>query len=327
MSPLTDLLPKALFPALESDIIGRLIVSLRQAGIDDCLVGVGWKKEMVIRRALEIRGANPIQTVEVANWETGALRTLVTVLNRLNDATAIVCPADCITTVEMLSDTLRLHHAARATGQVVTLAVDEAVRQNPNVYADSHGRLLGVGKSIPGARPLGRSAMLLVIERAFMDACSRYLDYGCTSVQDSINRFASEGGIVGAAMVHGPWYDVDTIGSLLAANRGLLSGDGTTCPECMYVSEGDSYHAETATTGPGGIKIGVGVKIQGPCLLTGGTRVSRDCALGPSVLTRAGTKIGHSCSIRNAILFGNSVVPPRSVLDGVVVYQGVPYTE
>jgi len=326
MSPLTDLLPKALLPALESDMIGRLIISLRQAGIDDCLVGVGWKKEMVIKRVLEIKGANPIQTVEVGNWETGALRTLVAVLDRLNDATAIVCPADCVTTTEILNETLRLHHA-RATVQAVTLAVDESVRQNPNVYVDSHGRLLGVGKSVPGARPLGRSAMLLVIERAFMDACSRYLDDGCTSVQDAINRFASEGGIVGAAIVHGPWYDVDTIGSLLAANRSLLSGHGATCPDCMYVPEGESYHAETATTGPGGIKIGIGVIIQGPCLLTGGARVSRDCALGPSVLIRAGTKIGHTCSIRNAILFGNSVVSPRSVLDGVVMYQGVPYTE
>ncbi len=291
MRPLTVSCPKVMLPVANRPILEHIIISARDAGIDEFVCVVGYMDDVVrdyfgdgSRLGVRIdyvgqkEQLGTAHAIEMASRSVGA-RFLV-----LN-GDAIVTPPDLRSLIERKED--------------IVLATKEL--ENPAGYGVvkvDGGRVARLIEKPDHAAGNLVNAGIYLFSGAIFDAIKETGESvrGEYEITDSINALASDLDI-GYSMLD-TWIDIGRPWNLLDANEYLLTN---TDAEIAGV-------VEPYATLHGNIRVGKGSIIRNGSYITGHVIIGENCDIGPNCFIRPSVSIGDDVRIDNAVEIENSIV-------------------
>ena len=319
MSPLTDVIPKALISCVGVTLIDRLVSVLRTEGIESFTIGVGWKGTEMERHFDNHPERNRIDVVHVPEYERGPLQTLLTALDVVHDEQFIVCPADLFVEGGIVSLTMS-EHVTNNPPRTASIAVDKSGRTGTPVYVKDTSLVAGLGRTVQDCSESGRSAMVLAVNKRFISYCREALDSGERRVVDALTLAIGKGEAIRQVDVTGRWFDVDDIASLLEVNEYLLR---STIPEIsgsVFIPAGDTMDIGETITLPSGIVLESGVQIIGPSFIAPGCKIGSHCVIGPVVSLEMKAMVESNSNVRESLLLGGAQVRKDTNLMSSVVH-------
>ena len=316
---LTQTIPKALVEVAGKTLLEYGIERLTNANIQDIIIAVGWKGDMIRNAITRIENLPEVKIIDVYNYEIGPLQTLTTALDAVRNETSVICPVDLL----ISSDAIRgiVSHHTEAQNALVTLAVDLQSTSGSIVSLDSLGRVLGVQKEIDNADSIATSAMFMVTSTGFAEYCKKFLNSGSTTAVSVLNNIIEKGHSIQSYAVSERWLDIDTIADVLEANKYLLESATRKYHSSIFIPSGDTMDIGDMLSLGSGITIGSGVTLNGPCLIERESVIGANCILGPYTSLGRRTQIGVQCEIQNAIISGQSMIPDYTKLSDILMNE------
>ena len=315
LGPLAEHIPKALLECGGQTLIERTIKSYTESGIDDIIVGVGWKGHKVRKHIEQAFHNEAIRIVDVPNYMHGPLQTLVTSLESNNEP-CIIGPADSIIDSSIL---LELIESYKQQSNDLIIAVDREASHGTDVYINESGDVSGLGSKKVG-KYLGKSAMLVVTSSNFLDLCKDALAGGMQTIASVINHAIELELSINHAGVTGEWFDIDSIRDLLEANRYVLQRIDDTLENCIFIPTNDTLEIGENLVLDSGIHIGAGVRIKGPSIISADCHIGENVLIGPNVCLGINSFASVGCSISESIVLRSSRIKSGVILSNVIIH-------
>lgn len=323
MRGLTQVVPKALIQIAGKTLLERSIECLLEANIHQISIAVGWKSDMIRKAITHHPYLQSLQIIDVPNYEIGPLQTLTTALRSIRGQETIIYPVDLLISSDAISTVISHHDSVNSK---VTLAIDREGTSGSDVALDSHGGVLGVQKKLDNAISTAKSAMFMIVSSDFVAFCENSLHQGATTAVSVLNDMIEQGLPIQSSPVSEMWFDADTMADILDANRFLLGRIENQSPGSILIPNGDTMDIGDTIVLDSGIEIGEGVSLTGPCLIRENSKIGKNSHIGPNVSLDLGTEVGSDCEIQNAVIYGQSKIPSRSKVHGIIMYESTQFT-
>ncbi|TXT53982.1 MAG: hypothetical protein BAJATHORv1_100067 [Candidatus Thorarchaeota archaeon] len=317
LSPITNTRPKSLIRLCGQSILERLLNTCSQVGINDFIIGLGYRGHQIQEHLKGSKFADNIHFVEVEKYEIGPLQTLTSCLEQVDDAPVLVLPSDLVTAEELLQSFI---DAKVNIGSLDAILGVMASGDKSQVHIDDSGTILGIGNDSGDYTQSLSSAMLLLISQNFFSKLQTALDDGCTRVSDALNYWIHRGTKIGSEMVDGFCYDLDNPPTLLQATKFLLESK-TVKPNGIHVPKGDVMEIGDAIHLSNGLSLYPGVSLKGPLYIDAGCIIEASCEVGPSVSLDCRTIVKTNSVLSDMISVGNVTLPSNSHIQNAVVYD------
>jgi len=293
------------------------IERLTKANIQDITIAVGWKGDMIRNAVSQFENLPEVKIVDVSNYEIGPLQTLATALDAIQKKEAIICPVDLLISSDAISEIVSNHTDNQDS--LVTLAIDPQSNSNSIVSLDSRGYVLGVQKEVHNADSIVKSAMFMITSSGFTEFCKKALSNGSTTAVSVLNDIIETGHKIQSYAVSEKWFDIDTVGDVLEANRYLLESASRQYHGSIFIPSGDIMDIGDTLSLESGITIGDGVTLKGPCLIESESTIGANSVIGPYTSLGIGTQIGDQCEIQNAVISGQSRISNHTKLSDILM--------
>ncbi len=299
MRPLTSNIPKPLLPVAGRPFLEHSIEALRESGIKDIILLVGWRAQRV-REHFGDGKEFGVRIEYVEQAERLGTAHAIGMVKDMVDSPFVCLYGDVVLTKESVKGLVEHHRKVR--GSVMALTLVEDARRYGEVVTEA-----GVVKDIiekpehPETNTINAGAY--VLEQAIFDAIAetRKSLRGEYEVTDSLKRMMRTTHLY-TYLLKDEWTDVARPWDLLEANRILMSRMETDI-------KGEVSDRATLV---GNVRVGKstrilpGVYIQGPAI------IGERCEIGPNCYIRPSTSIGDRCKIGAAVEIKNSIIMSRT---------------
>jgi len=321
MRPLTDVIPKALVNVAGKTLLEWAIERYSQSGMEDIVIAVGWKGNMIEDFVSESNLNSRI--IHVPDYETGPLQTLLTAIETF-DGDFLLSPVDAILDPSTVLG-IQEHHASLGGSESMSLAVTLGAESGAPVGYSDDGLITHIGdfESIP--KNVARSAMMLIAHTRIREVCKSALDNGKERVAQVLELMIKEGAPVHSYRVSQPWFDIDTLSDLLTANQHLLHRGGLGETNTVFIPLGDTIEVGDSLVLRSNITLDKGTSLHGPVLITSSSTIGKDCKLGPNVTIASNSALGDGCEVTDAVIFGESKVSSQSRVHRSVIFKSIGY--
>lgn len=305
MRPLTANLPKPLLPVAGKPFLAHTIEALRDAGVTEMSVLIGWQG----RRVKEYFGRGDAFGVRLAYEEQNErLGTAHAVgLARAHvDGDFLSVNGDVVVSANAVHGLLEFHKKVRGP----VMAVAEA--ENPGAFGvvELDGeRVVGLEEKPRAPKSNLINAGVYVFPEDVFAAIDRTpkSPRGEYEITDTIRILMADGGVY-AYRLPDPWIDVGRPWDLLAANEILMRGlKGRVEGE---VDGNATLSGEVVVEA--GARVLNGAHVKGPTIIGQGSEVGPNCYVRPSTTIGRGCKVGNGCEVKNSILMDGTHVPHQN---------------
>ncbi len=317
LRPLTDRLPKPMVPIVNRPFLERMLGWLRQHGITEVLLAIGYLPEVVRAHFGDgaAHGAQIAYAIEKEPLGTGgAIKHAEAHL----DATFLAFNGDILTDID-LTAVIASHQRRHALATLTLIEVPDPSRFGV-IETNTEGRVRAfVEKPAPGATTSRTiNAGIYVLEPEAV----RRMPLGAFSIErDFYPALIASGAPVFGHLAPGCyWKDVGTIQQYHEAHDDIFQMrfrtdiPGRMVRPGLFV-EGDAEIADDAVLEPP-VVVGPGVVIESGAHLSGGV------ALGPGARIGAGALVHHSVVWADAVIEHNAVVRSGILASGASVAAG-----
>lgn len=293
MGPLTESRPKGMLPVANKPLLEHIILSLKEAGISEFLVVIGYRKEKIIDHFKDGSSLGvSIQYVE-QNKQMGTADAVAAARN-LVDERFLVTNGDVIAGS---SDIKKLFNTK---GDAVLAAKKVTVPEDYGILFVKGSRIEKLVEKPKESTSDLANAGIYVFSPAIFDAIdntkpSRRGEYEIT---DSI-QFLIDHGNGPSCVVLEKLQDIGFPWHLLEANEMLLNNR----VDWDVMGEIEPY-----ATLKGNVAVGEGTIIRNGAYIVGPAVVGKNCDIGPNCYIRPATSIGDGVRIGNGVEVKNSIV-------------------
>jgi len=295
MRPLTSNIPKPLLPVAGKPFLEHNIDALKDAGIKDIVLLIGWKAHR-IREHFGDGKAFGVRIDYVEQKERlGTAHAIGMVKDRM-DSAFLCLYGDVVLTKESVKGLVQ--HHKKVKGSVMALTTVEDPSRYGCIKAED-GVVMDIVEKpeVPEGNMVNAGAYIL--EPEIFDAISetKKSPRGEFEVTDSFKILMKKTHLY-THRLEGEWIDVARPWDLLEANRILMKGLETNI-------EGEV--SENATV-VGAMQVGKGSHVKAGSYIEGPVIIGKDCEIGPNAYIRPSTSIGDNCKVGNAVEVKNSIV-------------------
>ncbi len=288
--PLTLTKPKPLLKVMNREIIRHNLDAL-QGLVDEVIVIVGFKKEMIIDEIGHKQGKLPIQYTEQKS-QLGTGHALKQVEKLIKDR-FLVIGGDDIFSKKDIKSCLKHKYA------VLGCKVENPSRFGIFVLNNKEVKKV-VEKPKNFVSDLANTG-LYVFDKAVFSHKLRKSQRGEYEIVDYINMLVKKEKVV-LEEVKGRWLSVGYPWDLLTANNDLVS-------TIRSVTHGE---IEKNVTIHGKLKVGKSTKILSGTYIEGNVVIGDNCKIGPNCYVRGNTSIGNNCHIGHAVEIKNSIIMDKA---------------
>ena len=321
MRPLTNEIPKALINVAGKTLLEWAFDRYNQSGIDDVVIAVGWKGDMIEEF---VSNSNlKASVIHVPNYEIGPLQTLLTAIETF-DGDFLLSPVDAMIEPATVMG-IQKHHSDLSDSEGMTLAIATGAESGTLVEYSDDGLLTNIGPVESTSENVARSAMMLMAHTRIRDFCRSTLDDGKERVVQLLEQLIKNGTHVRGYSVSQPWFDIDTMSDLLAVNQHLLHRGGFGDTNSVFIPFGDSIEVGDTLKLGSNITISKGASLMGPVLITSNCKIGEGCKIGPNVTITSKTTLSAECEVTDAVIFGESKVSPQSRVHRSVIFRSIGY--
>jgi len=297
MRPLTANRPKAMLPVANRPILEHLLAALREAGVEEVSVVVGYRKDKLEGYFGDGSGF-------------GLDLSYIHQQRQRGTGDAVACASDWNEPFLAVNGDLLVGagHLRRVMGSPADAVV--SVREVPDPrqmgVVDVEGGKVRriIEKSPDPPTRLANAGVYRFPPKVFQAlADCRLSPRGEIEVTDAVNRLVEMGLGIEAIPVEGEWLDVGRPWDLLAANEAVLARESREWrkDEIDGVVE-PNVHAH------GPVAVGENTRLRSGTYIEGPVLIGEDCDIGPNCYIRGATSIGDRVRIGNAVEVKNSVI-------------------
>ncbi len=299
MRPLTSNIPKPLLPVAGRPFLEHNIESLKEAGIKDLILLVGWRAQR-IREHFGDGKAFGVKIEYVEQKERLGTAHAIGMIKDKIDSSFFCLYGDVVLTKESVKG--MVEHHKKVKGSVMALTTVEDPRRYGSVIVDA-----GVVKDIvekpdvPESNLVNAGAYILEPEIFEAIAETKKSSRGEFEITDSFKVLMHKSHLY-THLLAGEWIDVARPWDLIDANRILMEG-------LRSDIKGDVSDKATII---GNIQVGKGTKILPGSYIIGPTIIGEHSEIGPNAYIRPSTSIGDHCKIGAAVEIKNSIIMDRT---------------
>ncbi len=321
MKPLTDRIPKALVNIAGKTLIEWAFERYSRSGINDIVVAVGWKGNLIEEFVSDSNLDAKI--VHVPNYETGPLQTLLAAIETF-DGDFLLSPVDAMIDLSSVKGFLD-YHSYHDTQEGLTLAVSSNADSGTIVELGHDNLVTGINSAGSHPKKTIRSAMMFIGHTRLRELCKSTLENGKTRVVHLLEQLLVNGVSIEYYDVEQPLFDIDTLSDILVANQHFLQRGLLGKCDSIFITEGDSIQVGDSLALESKITLGEGIELQGPVLIEVNCEIGNFCKLGPNVTIGSNTKLATGCEVSNAVIFGKSQISPQSDVHKAIIYDSIKY--
>jgi len=295
MRPLTSNIPKPLLPVAGRPFLEHNIEALKEAGIRDLILLVGWRAQRV-REHFGDGKSFGVRIEYVEQKERLGTAHAVGMIKGMVDSPFFCLYGDVVLTKESVKGVV--DHHKKVSGSVMALTTVEDPRRYGSIVAEN-----GVVKDIvekaevPPSNLINAGAYVLEPEIFEAIAETRKSPRGEYEITDSLKLLMKKKHLF-THLLTGEWIDVARPWDLLEANRILMA-------DLESDVKGDVSEKATVI---GSIRVGKRSKVLPGSYLVGPTIIGEDCEIGPNAYIRPSTSIGDHCKVGSAVEVKNSII-------------------
>jgi len=299
MRPLTSNIPKPLLPVAGKPFLEHNIESLKEAGIRDLILLVGWRAQRIREHFGD--GKNFGVKIEYVEQKErlGTAHAMGMIKDKI-DSSFFCLYGDVVLTKGSVKG--MVEHHKKVKGSVMALTTVEDPKRYGNVIVDA-----GVVKDIiekpdvPESNLVNAGAYILEPEIFEAIAETKKSPRGEYEITDSFKTLIRKSHLY-THLLTGEWIDVARPWDLIEANRILME-------DLKSKIEGDVSDRATII---GNIQVGKGTRVLPGSYIIGPTIIGENCEIGPNAYIRPSTSIGEHCKIGAAVEIKNSIIMNRT---------------
>lgn len=299
MRPLTSNIPKPLLPVAGRPFLEHNIESLKEAGIRDLILLVGWRAQRIREHFGDGKDFGvKIEYVEQKE-RLGTAHAIGMIKDKI-DSSFFCLYGDVVLTKGSVKG--MVEHHKKVKGSVMALTTVEDPRRYGSVVVDA-----GVVKDImekpdvPESNLVNAGAYILEPEIFEAIAETKKSPRGEYEITDSFKTLIRKSHLF-THLLTGEWIDVARPWDLIEANRILME-------DLQTDIKGEVSDRATII---GNIQVGKGTRVLPGSYIIGPTIIGENCEIGPNAYIRPSTSIGEHCKIGAAVEIKNSIVMNRS---------------
>ena len=310
MRPLTSRRPKVMLPLVNVPMLGHLITAVRQAGIDEVTLVVGYGEREVRKYCGDGRAFGLSISYVPQRFQKGTADALYAARNLIDDTfllmngDMIIQKADIEGIMEMQAPCMGIYHSDHPEDYGVVSVGGSRVTQLEEKSENPAGNLINAGMY------RFDTDIFSLLESV---KCSSRGEYELT---DALDAYIKDD-MLGFFELDS-WLDVGFPWDLLTANEILLQDMH---PACKGLVEDGAYIHGPISIGEDTV-IKSGSYIEGPCI------IGNDCRIGPNAHIRGSTSIGDRCHIghctevKNSVIMSDTKIPHFNYIGDSVVGSG-----
>ena len=312
MRPLTSNIPKPLLPVAGKPFLEHNIEALRDAGIKDIMLLVGWKANRV-REHFQDGKAFGVKLEYVEQKERLGTAHAISMI-RDSVAEPFLCLyGDVVVPKQSIKDIIEHHRKVK--GSVIALtSVSDPKRYGCVEVEDGVVTSIAEKPETPQGNLINAGAY--VFEPEIFDAIdeTKKSVRGEYEVTDSLKILIDKKHMF-AHLLKGEWIDVARPWDLLEANRMLMAG----LEEKVEGEVSDRAAIEGPVVMGAGSKVMAGSYITGPAIIGTNTIVGPNAYIRPSTSVGNGCKVGNGVEVKNSIIMNDTKVPHLSYVGDSVL--------
>lgn len=297
MRPLTANKPKPLLHVAGKPFLEHTIISLKNSGITDIVILVGWRSELLQEyfgtgKDLGVKITYMYQTVRY-----GTAHAIGTARNNFDDA-FLCLNGDILTTTELVKGILGNYKKNKSTIMALTKVPDPTGFGVVQLEKNKVKRIIEKPKQYIGDLV---NAGVYIFSPKIFDAVdnTKLSPRGEYEITDAIEILINEmSHVVYGYELSTPWLDICMPWHLLNANELLMKG----------IKGHNLGTIEKLATVIGQVQIGKNSIIRNGSYIIGPVIIGENCDIGPNCYIRPNTSIGNNCKIGNAVEVKNTIV-------------------
>ena len=310
MRPLTTTRPKVMLPLVGRPMLEHLICGVRDAGITDIILVVGYREE-AIRTWFGDGSAFGVSVRYVVQRNQLGTADALRAAEPFVDREFLMLNGDMILDVADIRAVIALPSPVMATS-----TTDHPESFGVVTVADDFVTSLEEKSPAPKSNIINAGAyrfdpeIFAILKQVNLSGRGEY------ELTDALSEYIAGGKL--RAYPLSVWMDVGYPWDMLAANERLLAA----------VSEGCEGTIEENVMIHGPVRIGKGAVIksgtyiEGPCLIGAGTTVGPNAYLRPGTTVGRNCHIGHAVEIKNSIIFDDTKIPHYNYIGDSVIGSG-----
>ena len=308
MRPLTGSRPKVMLPLCGRPMLEHLIVNLRESGIKDIILVVGYKEESI--RKWFGNGA----------WLGVSIKYVVQrkqlgTADALRVAESFVTDKFMMLNGDMVLEVSDIQKLARMKAPVMAVSTTTHP-ENFGVVTISKGKITSLEEKSPHPKSDTINAGAYLFETEIFDILKKVSpsSRGEYELTDAFMDYIAEGKL--RSMNLEVWMDVGYPWDLLTANEKLIQN---ITDDRQGTIEENVVIRGALVLGKGAV-IKAGTYIEGPCIIGENTSVGPNAYLRPGTTVGKNCHIGHAVEIKNSIVFDETKIPHYNYIgDSVIV--------
>jgi UDP-N-acetylglucosamine diphosphorylase/glucosamine-1-phosphate N-acetyltransferase len=295
MRPLTANIPKPLLPVAGKPFLEHNIEALREAGIKDIILLVGWRAHRIHEHLGDGKEFG-VRIEYVEQKERLGTGHAIGMVRDMVDGPFFCLYGDIVLSKETTKAMVAHHNKVK--GSVMALTNVEDPRRYGSIVVEN-----GVVKDIiekaevPPSNIINAGAYILDPEVFEAIAETKRSPRGEYEVTDSFKILMKKSHLY-TYMIQGEWIDVARPWDLLEANRILMAG-------LEKKIEGEVSDRATII---GNIQVGKGSRVLPGSYIIGPAIIDQECEIGPNAYLRPSTYIGDKCKVGAAVEIKNSII-------------------
>ena len=314
MRPLTFTKPKFLLPVAGKPALDHVLLLLKNAGIDEIAMVVGYEKEQIIERYGDGSGLGVKLQYLYQKKLLGTANAVSLAEDFVGGDRFVVMNGDTLVDQESLNALLKRYEKVGSDknfgGIMVTIEVEEP--EQFGIVFLRRGKVSEIVEKPKRVKSKLANAGIYIFDPAIFEAIKRTKkskrgEYELTtSMQILINR--------GKTIYTSPlnlWADIGRPWDLLVANEYFSRGQ---LGEIHGKVEMGAYIEDN-------VYVGEGSRIRSGSYILGPTYIGKDCDIGPNCFIRPYTSIGNDVRIGNAVEVKNSIIMDHTNI-GHLSYAG-----
>jgi len=304
LRPLTENRPKPMLPVATKPILEHVFDQLIEAGIDELVVVVGYKRDRIQSYFGPTYRNVPITYVRQEK-QLGTGHALLQAESEV-DGTCLVINGDQIADSRIIRDVVDEHDASAAA--TMALLARSSVESYGGVLLDDD-RVISIVENPSDDRDYFLNSGVYVLEPAVFDAV-RAADSqaGERHLVDGLSKLIESGDVVRGALSEGVWADATYPWDLLTVSFELLDDD-LTDGELSTVHEGATVHESAEIREP--------IAIDQDCVIEPGAVV------GPYVCLGENTTVGSNAVVERSVVDTDTRIEAGATVIDSVAGTGV----
>jgi len=308
LRPFTETMPKVMLPVANKPIIEHVFDAVKNSGIDEIIVIVGYKKEVIMDFFKDYKGIKI--TYVTQEKQLGTAHALLQAKNKVKENFIVLAGDNIIdkkSIQKLIQDKseysilIKEHpHPSKYGAVFLDKNNLKEIVEKPK---DDSGKYISTG--------------IYKLPKTFFKKIEQLSKQGVHDISSAIQSLIKDGVQINTILAES-WMDIVYPWDLIQVNETLIHN----------VKKSTGGTIESGVTIKGGVSIGKDTKIYSGCYIVGPVVIGEDCEIGPNACIFPSTTIGNNvvvhpfAEIRNSVVMNDIHIGSSSFITNSVIARG-----